>query len=171
METTKVGIREFRTDLAEYIACQVPQVMQVAIAQNDEAAVLRLGVFPRLLFGCQRVDVFSFGLQHQQRETFVIEQKEVNKAFAGRLKVIAQGIDLGMREFDVGLQSNICLAVPVIEEAPTRCFEQLVDLDSGLGFFGHSGHFRGSASPGNLPVKLASSPCQTYTISYYINSE
>ena len=120
--------------------------MQVAVAQNDEAAVLRLGVFARLLFGGQRVDVFSLGLQHQQRETFVIEQKEVNKAFAGRLKVIAQGIDLGMREFDIGFQRDVGFAVLIIEKAPTRCFEQLVNLDSGLGFFEYLSYCTGKVN-------------------------
>jgi hypothetical protein len=47
--------------------------MQVAIGQNDEAAVLRFGVFAGLLFGGQRVDVFCLGLEHYQWETLGIQ--------------------------------------------------------------------------------------------------
>ena len=73
---------------------QVPQVMQVAVAQDHEAAVLRPGVFARLLFGGQRVDVFGFGFQHQQGEAFVVQQQEVDKTLAAGFKIVTHGVHL-----------------------------------------------------------------------------
>ena len=82
---------------------QVPKIMQVAVAENDKPAVLRLGVFARLLFANEWVFTFGLGFQHQQRKAFVVQQQEINKAIAAGFKVIAPRIHLGLGELDVGL--------------------------------------------------------------------
>ena len=114
--------------------------MQVAVGQDHKAAIERFGVFARLLFANQRVFVFCLGFQHHKREGFFIQQQKVNKAFAGGFKVVAQfahGINLAAREFHVGFERNVGFALCRVKKAPASGFEQLVDFDTGLGFFGH----------------------------------
>jgi len=69
--------------------------VQVAIGKDDEAAVLRLGIFARLLFADERILVFGFGFENQQRKAFGIEQEKVDEAFCALLEVGAERIQVG----------------------------------------------------------------------------
>ena len=75
-------------------ALEVPEVVQVAVGKNDEAAVLRLGVFARLLFADEWVLVFGLGFEHQQRKAFGIEQEKIDEALAAFLEVGAKRVQV-----------------------------------------------------------------------------
>jgi hypothetical protein len=70
--------------------------MQIAVAEDDKAAVLRFGVFAGLLFANEGVLAFGLGLQHHQRKAFVVEQQKVNEAVAAGFKVVAQRVNLAL---------------------------------------------------------------------------
>jgi len=46
--------------------------MQVAVRKDDEAAVLRLGVFAGLLLADERTEIFGLGLENNEREALFI---------------------------------------------------------------------------------------------------
>ncbi len=116
-------------------ALEIPEVMQVAVGKNDEAAVLRLGIFTRLLLADERIFVLRFGLQHDEWEAFGIEQKKVDEALASFLEILAQRIEVGGLECRVGFKADVGGCAALREETPASRFEQLVDLDAGGGFF------------------------------------
>ena len=135
----RVGRRE-RGDDVGTAAFKVPEVVQVAVGKNDEAAVLRLGVFARLLFADEWIFVFSFRFKNQQRKTFGVEQEKVNEALAAFLEVGAERVQVVRFDRDAGFETNVGGSVAHREETPASRFEQLVDLDAGGGFFiGHAG--------------------------------
>jgi hypothetical protein len=134
----RVWSRESCNDL-RIALLQVPQVMQIAVAENDEATILCLGVSPSLFFADERVFAFRLRFEHHQREALVVQQKKVNETLAAGFEVAAHGINLRFRERDIGLQHHIRAALVIVKEAPASCFKQLVDFDTGLGFFGRHG--------------------------------
>ena len=108
--------------------------MQVAAGEDDEAAVQGPRVLAGLLLADQRVFVFGFGFQNDEREAFGIEQQEINKALAGLFEIITERVQIGRLEGDAGFQSNIRGRVAFGKETPASRFEQLIDLDAGGGF-------------------------------------
>ena len=89
----RVRRREGRNEVG-VAALQVPEVVQVAVGEDHEAAVLRLGVFAGLLLADERVLVLRFALKDDEREAFGVEQQEVDEALVGPLKVVAEGIKI-----------------------------------------------------------------------------
>ena len=87
--------RRKRGDDVRAAAFEVPEVVQVAVGKHDEAAVLGLGVFARLLFTDKRVFAFAFGFEDKQRKAFGIEQEKVDEAFCALLEVGAQRVQVG----------------------------------------------------------------------------
>ena len=71
---------------------QVPEIMQIAVREDDEAAILRAGIFASLLLADERILIFRFGLKDDEGEPLGIEQQEINKALCGFLKVVAEGV-------------------------------------------------------------------------------
>ena len=69
--------------------------MQVAVREDDEAAVLRLGILASLLLTDERVLAFRLGLKDDEGKTFGVEKQEVDKALARLLEVLAEGIQIG----------------------------------------------------------------------------
>ena len=69
---------------------EVPEVVQVAIRENDEAAVEGAGVLAGLLLADERLLVGRFGLEDDERKASGVEQKEVDEAFAGLLEIFAE---------------------------------------------------------------------------------
>ena len=112
--------------------------MQVAVGKDDEPAVLRFGVLARLLFADQRIFVFGLGFEDDEGEAFFVQKQEIDEAFAGFFKVIAECVQCLGSECDFRLKLNIGRATIVGEETPICCFKQLIDFYSGSGFF--SGH-------------------------------
>ena len=68
-------------------------------------------------------------------KAFVVEQQEVDEAVAAGFKVVAQRVDLVLGELDVGFQHHVGFTNFRIEKALSGAFQQVVDLDAGLGFF------------------------------------
>jgi len=52
--------------------------MQVAVGEDDEAAVLGLGVLARLLLPDKRVFVFGLGFEDDEGEALFVEEEEVD---------------------------------------------------------------------------------------------
>ena len=131
--------RRVARDQVRVALFEIPEVMQVAVGEDDEAAFLGFGVLPRLFLADQRVFVLRLGFEHEQRFAAGVEQQEVGEAVAGFLEVFAEFVNLGLAQLDVGFERDVGFAVRTVEEAPAGFFEQLVDLDAGFGFLG--GHF------------------------------
>lgn len=64
-----------------------------------------------------------------------IRPKAVAAVVACALEVVTERIDGRPGQPDLGFKNDVRLTRGSIEEAPVRLFEQLVDLDAGLGFF------------------------------------
>ena len=62
-------------------AFEVPEVMQVAVGEDDKAAILREGVFPSLLFSNEWALVFGLCFEDDEWKTLLVEKKEVDEAF------------------------------------------------------------------------------------------
>lgn len=99
--------RRKRGDDVGIAAFQIPEVMQVAVREDDKAAVLRTGVSARLLLADQRIFTFGLGFQHQQRKTLGIQQQEIDEALAGGLEVVAERVQIGVFERDAGFKPDI----------------------------------------------------------------
>ena len=69
--------------------------MQVAVGEDDEAAVLGLGVFAGLLLADERVLVLGLGFEDDEREALGVEQQEVDEALARLLEVLAERVQVG----------------------------------------------------------------------------
>ena len=69
--------------------------MQVAVGEDDEAAVLGLGVLAGLLLADERVLVLRLGFENDEREALLVEQQKVDEALAGLLEVVAEGVEIG----------------------------------------------------------------------------
>lgn len=63
--------RERRDDI-RIAAFEIPEVMQVAVRKDDEAAVLRLGVFAGLLLADERTEIFGLGFEDNERKALFI---------------------------------------------------------------------------------------------------
>jgi hypothetical protein len=107
-----------RGDDVRVAAFKVPEVVQVAVGQDDEAAVLGLGVFARLLFADKRIFVFGFGFEDKQRKAFDIEQEKVDEAFCALLEVGAERVQVGGFDCDTGFEANVCRRVTFLEKTP-----------------------------------------------------
>ena len=128
------GGRRKRGDDVGVAAFEIPEVMQVAVGEDDEAAVLGLGVFARLLLADERAFVLGLGFEDDEGEALFVEQEEVDEAFGGFLEVLAEGVEVLRLERDAGFKLDVRGAFGIREEAPARGFEQLVDFDAGGGF-------------------------------------
>jgi hypothetical protein len=54
--------------------------VQVAVGEDDEAAVLGPGVFTSLFFADEWIFVLGFGFEDKQREALGIEQEKIDEA-------------------------------------------------------------------------------------------
>ena len=108
--------------------------MPVAVREDDEAAVLRTGIFTGLFLADQRVLIFRFGLKDDEREPSGVKQQEVDQPSACLLEIVAKGVQVGLFDRDAWFEADVGGFAPFGEETPPRGFEQLVDLDPGSGF-------------------------------------
>ena len=69
--------------------------MQIAVGEDDEAAVLGTGVLAGLLLGNQRIFVLGLGFEDDEREALGVEQEEVDEPFLGLLEVVAERVEVG----------------------------------------------------------------------------
>ena len=156
----RVG-RRIAGDEVRVALLQIPEVVQVAIGKDDEAAFLRLGVLARLLLADQRILVFGLGFEHKQRFAVFVEQQEVDEAVAGLLEVFAEFVDGVLRQLDIGFERDVRRAGVVGEKTPAGVFQQSVDLDASPGFFrrheGQPSRVMFGSGRGNEPRQFTSS--------------
>jgi len=88
----------------------------------------------------------------------VVLKQKINVAFTGLLEIFAKDIQFLRLNRDAGFELDICRQFAIGEETPARRFEQLVDLDSGGGFFiRHAATYRlGMGGKYNKELKLNS---------------
>ena len=84
-----------RGDDVRVAAFEVPEVVQVAVGEDDEAAVLGLGVFVGLLLRDERILVLRLGFEDEERKTPGVEQEKVDKPFCGLLEVVTERGQVG----------------------------------------------------------------------------
>ena len=113
---TEAGVGK-RGDDVGVAAFEVPEVMQVAVGEDDEAAVLGLGVFARLLLADERVFVLGLGFEDDEGEALFVEQQEVDEAFARFLEVLAERVEVLRLERDAGFELDVRGAVGVRERS------------------------------------------------------
>ena len=100
------GRRKSR-DQVGIAAFKVPEVMQVAVGEDDEAAVLGSGIFAGLLLADERVLVLRFGLQDDEREAPRVEQQEVDETLARLLEVLAERVEVRGLERHAGFKLDV----------------------------------------------------------------
>src|SRR5450756_2298695 len=117
---------------------QVPEVVQVAVGQDDKAGVLRLRVSPGLLLADQGVLVLGLRLQHDKRKCMAVQQQEVDETVDGFLEVVSVRIEEGPGHLDMVLQDDVGRTVVIIDQSPACLLQKLVDLDPCGCFFLHA---------------------------------
>jgi len=75
-------------------AFEIPEIVQVAVGEDHEAAVLGTGVLAGLFLADERVLVFGLCLKDDEGKSLRIEQEEVDETLAGLLKVVAQRVQI-----------------------------------------------------------------------------
>ena len=129
----RFGRRKSRDDVG-IAAVKIPELVQVAVRQDDESTVLRARILSGLFLPDEWVLVLCFGLENDQGEAAGIEQEEVHEALLKLLEIAAKGFDVcwldGYRWFEADVRRRSAFG----EEAPTGCFKQLVDFDASGGF-------------------------------------
>jgi len=116
----------------------VPEVVQVAIGEDDKAYILGGGVFTRLLLAVQRGSAFALGFEDDEGEILLVQQKEVHETVMGALEILPHGVHVFLGELDIGLEDDVGFAFGRVKEAPAGFFEHLVDLYACLCFSGHA---------------------------------
>src|SRR5450830_291129 len=117
---------------------QVPEVVQVAVGQDDKAGVLRLRVSPGLLLADQGVLVLGLRLQHDKRKCMAVQQQEVDETVDGFLEVVSVRIEEGPGHLDMVFEDDIGRTVIIIDQSPACLLQELVDLDPCGCFFLHA---------------------------------
>ena len=72
---------------------QVPEVVQIAVGEDDEADVLRTGVLAGLLLADQRVELLRLRLQDGDRKAAFVQQEIIHVAVGGLLEVVAEVVE------------------------------------------------------------------------------
>ena len=86
---------------------QIPEIVQVAVGEDNEAAILGTGVLAGLLFSDQGLFLLRLGLENNKREAFFVQKQEVNESFRYLLEIVAEGIDIGGSDGDAGFQTDV----------------------------------------------------------------
>jgi len=118
----------------------VPEIVEVAVGEDDEAAVLGTGVLARLLLAEEGILVCGLGLEDNEREAMFIEEEEIDIAVPALFEIVAPGVLGEGSDFGMILEEDIGFGVAVgrIEKPPSGFLEELIDLDPRPGFFlGH----------------------------------
>ena len=76
-------------------AFEIPEIVQVAVREDDETAVLRLGVLAGLLLCDERILVLGFGFEDEQREAPRVEQEKIDEPLDDFLEVVAERVEVG----------------------------------------------------------------------------
>ena len=71
---------------------QVPEVMQVAIGEDDKSNVPRVSVLPGLFLAHQRIEFLGFGFQDGHGKAPFVKQEVIDVAVSRLLEIIPKGI-------------------------------------------------------------------------------
>ena len=123
----RVGRREGCDDV-RVAALEVPEVMEIAVREDDEAAILRVCISARLLLADQRVLVLGFRLEHDERESAFVEQQKVDEPPGCLLEVAAEGVQRGFPDGNALFELDVCWLAALWKEAPSGRLQQPVDL-------------------------------------------
>ncbi len=123
-----------RSDEIGIATFEIPEIVQVAVGEKNEATVQRTGVPARLLLADRRVPVLRLGLQNDEGKSPGVEQEKVDKSPGDLLEIVAQGIEIEGFDGDTRFKADIGGLVPFGKETPSGRFEQLVDLYSRRSF-------------------------------------
>ena len=126
----RVGRRK-DADNVRVAAFEVPEVVEVAIGQDNESAALWTWAY---LLACSLPtkgflsdDLASSTTSGNPRES---SSRKSMKAVASLLEVLTQVFEIGRREGYALLQSNVGGLVPIWEEPPSCLLQQVVDSDA-----------------------------------------
>lgn len=103
--------------------------MDVSVAQDDEAGILRAGILARLLLAYTRIFILRFRFQDDQRLAVVTQQQKIDESLRAFLKVRTETFDVLRLQHDVRLKNDIRGTALVIEEAPASGLQQPIDFD------------------------------------------
>src|SRR3990170_2217704 len=117
---------------------KVPEVMHVAVGQDDKPDILRMGVFPGLFLADKRVELLRLGFKNGYREAAFIQQEVINVAVCRLLEVVAEVFKGLLLELDVCFERHVSGAGLIIKEAPASPSEKVVDQNPCFGFLRHS---------------------------------
>jgi len=81
--------------------------MDVSVAQDDEAGILRAGILARLLLAYTRIIIFRFRFQDDQRLAVVTQQQKIDESLRAFLKVRTETLDVLRLQLDVRLKNDI----------------------------------------------------------------
>jgi hypothetical protein len=90
---------------------QIPEVVQVAIGEDDKAAILGPGIFTSLLLADERAFILRLGLQYDQGKALFIEQEKSIKPFPAISKFSPTASIAALVSFTLG--SRTILALPL----------------------------------------------------------
>jgi hypothetical protein len=120
-------------------ALEIPEIVDVPVGKDDEPAVESPGVAAGLFLANQGIFVLGLGLEHDQGKSLLVEHQEIDESLGSLLEVFPNLVKGLLGQGNARFQADVCRTVLVSKETPSCCFEQLVDLDAGGGFF----HARG----------------------------
>lgn len=80
---------------------QIPEVVQIAIGQDDEAHVLRSRVLAGLLLANQWIIFFGLGFQNRDGKPASVQKEIINEAVCGLFEIVAETFDALPVQFDV----------------------------------------------------------------------
>lgn len=86
---------------------QIPEVVEVPVRKDDKAAVLRLGVSPRLLFADEGVFGLCLGFEDDKRKSLFVQKEEVDEAPADGLEVFSESIEVLPLHRSAGLELDV----------------------------------------------------------------
>ncbi len=103
-------------------------------------ATLRACILAGLFLADERIFIFGLGFEDNEREAFLVEEKEIDKPFLCLLEVFTESVKVGRFDDDAGFKPYVCRGLALCKKPPARSFEQLVDLNACCCFF--CCHFR-----------------------------
>jgi len=89
----RVGCRKRRDDVG-VTAFEVPEIVQVPVGEDNEAAVLGTGILAGLLLGVEWILVFGLGFEDEQREALGVEEEEIDEPFGDLLEITAERVEV-----------------------------------------------------------------------------
>jgi hypothetical protein len=117
-----------------FASFEIPEVVKVSVREYDEATILRFRIFSCLLLADERILVFRLRFEDDERKGPFVEQQEIDEASGGFLEVLAEVVERIFCECNTGFELDVRRPLRIREEAPARCFEQLVYLNPSSGF-------------------------------------